>query len=214
MEGFIFSAGGLSSFTGDLASSVELSFTMSLSGGLTENLEFPDDSFTLEGNESSSFDISTSGDWEDDLPANLESSDNASREFVLFGVDDRTGELGDRTGEFGEESCESGAALSTSNLISADFFLKGKPADCWQLAFRGIETVSGGEGLIGEFHLLSCSGVVGAERLIRELGKEASLERERGRLSVQAKGDIGRTRGRGVLLGGDTSPLGGGIFWS
>ena len=58
------------------------------------------------------------------------------------------------------------------------------------LVFGGIETVSGGEGLIGEFHLLSCSLVVGAERLIRELGKEASLERERERLFVQAKGDI------------------------
>lgn len=124
MDGFIFSAGELSSFTGDLASSVELSFTMSLSGGLTENLEFPDDSFTLEGDDSSSFDISTSGHWEDDLTANLESSDNASREFDLLGVDDRTGGLGDRTAEFGEEDSETGAALSTSNLISADFFLK------------------------------------------------------------------------------------------
>ena len=58
---------GLSLLKPYYSSSVELSFRMSLSGGLTENLEFPDDSFTLEGDESSSFDISTSASLDNTL---------------------------------------------------------------------------------------------------------------------------------------------------
>ena len=81
LEDCFFSAGELSSFTGDLASSVELSFTMSLSGGLTENLEFPDDSFTLEGDESSSFDISTSASLDNTLRDLQNSSYPTKAEF-------------------------------------------------------------------------------------------------------------------------------------
>ena len=63
-------------------------------------------------------------------------------------------------------------------MSTADLFLKGNSTDCSFVTDpKGIETASFGEGVKGSeiprkaLHLLSRSGEVGAERLIRDTGK-------------------------------------------
>ena len=103
------------------------------------------------------------------------------------------------------------APVLTANLEfpdneSPDFFPAGISNDAFRgrvTDFKGIENTFSGEGVDGaeiprKAFRHSCSGEVGAEWMIREAGKAGTLEREVGGLSGRAKGDMGRTPGRGL----------------
>lgn len=110
------------------------------------------------------------------------------------------------------------ANLEFPDNESPDFFLVGISNDVFRRRvtdFKGIENAFSGEGVDGaeiprKAFRLSCSGEVGAEWIIREAGKEGTLEREVGGFTGRAKGDMGRTPGRG-LSGRDELQLGTGF---
>lgn len=149
--------------------------------------------------------LSSAGVWGSVLTKNLEFPDDESPDFFLL-------EGGNVSSAICFKFCIAGVFANLEFAVDAslDVFLRGTSADVfrWRVAdFKGTEVAFSGEGVGGSdvclklFHL-ACSGEDGAERVTRGAGKE----REASGLSARAKGDMGRTRGRGLSRRGELLP--------
>ena len=140
------------------------------------------------------------------LTANLEFPDDESPDFFLLEVGNGSPATCSKFFTAGVWGAELTANLEFPDNESPDFFPAGISNDAFRgrvTDFKGIENTFSGEGVDGaeiprKAFRLSCSGEVGAEWMIREAGKAGTLEREVGGLTGRAKGDMGRTRGRGL----------------